>query len=130
MRATQRSIPRFFRFKGLSAMNSKPALPLLLLLLCAVLHAPAFAQNGTIHFKGRILAPVCSGTLVAQPPPANASGEQVPVFSLDHSGCENKRGGLIADIRTSAHQPPQAVRTDDARTVLDESAPVWTITYH
>jgi len=111
-------------------MNFKPAFPLILLLLYAALHAPAFAQSGTIHFKGRIIAPVCSGTLFAERSPPDAAAGQAPVFSMDNTGCENNSGGLVADIRAARHEAPQAMHTGDARSVQNNPDPVWTITYH
>jgi len=110
-------------------MSIKPSRVLILLLLYAALHTPAFAQSGTVHFKGRIVAPVCSGTLFAEQSPNAASG-QAPVFAMDNTGCENNSGGLIADIRVARRESPQAIRTGNARTEPDNPDPVWTITYH
>jgi len=111
-------------------MNIK--LPLTALLLAVMLHAPVFAQSGTIHFRGRIVAPVCSGTLTAaavQPAVFNAKPEQI---AMDNSGCEHNIG-LIASTRLTRNNAPALpllMQTGDPGNVAGAMEPVLTITYH
>jgi len=106
-------------------MNIKASLAMTALILSAALTAPAFAQSGTITFKGRIVAPICSGTTVAGQ--ANPAAQQPPAFLMDNSGCEHNTG-LVASTRmthdVAPNQtllPPQSNGTGQA---------VLTITYH
>jgi len=109
-------------------MNIKASIALTALVLSAALSTPVFAQSGTITFKGRIVAPICSGTAVAGPAQAN----QQPAFSMDNSGCEHS-AGLVASTRMSSDVAPtqSLIRAQPNGTGQTAAAePVVTITYH
>jgi len=108
-------------------MNIKATIALTALVLSAALTAPAFAQSGTITFKGRIVAPICSGTPVAEQ--ANPAAPS-PAFSMDNSGCEHS-AGLVASTRmTNDVAPTQTLIRAQPNGTEQAAEPVLTITYH
>jgi len=109
-------------------MNIKATIALTALVLSTALTAPAFAQSGTITFKGRIVAPICSGTAVAEQ--ANPSTQQSPAFSMDNSGCENSTGMVASTRVTRDVAPTQTLIRSQPNAEQASSEPVLTITYH
>jgi len=99
-----------------------------LVILCAALHAPAFAQSGTITFKGRILAPVCSGTPIIDQSQAHLSNAPPDTFALDNTGCEHGADALVASVGLSQNDAPSPAAF--VAPEQGEAEPVWTITYH
>jgi len=100
-----------------------------LLILSASLHAPAFAQSGIVHFQGRIVAPVCSGTPVADP----STNAQPGTLSMDNTGCENSTGSLVASTKMAHNDAPALPAAFTPIRQSSEHAdaePVLTITYH
>jgi len=100
-----------------------------LLVLSAALNAPAFAQSGIIHFQGRIVAPVCSGTPVAD----QSANAQPGTLSMDNTGCENNTGTLVASTKIAHNDAPALPAAFTPIRQANEQAdaePVLTITYH
>jgi len=105
---------------------------LLLLLSAALLHSAAFAQSGTIHFVGRIVAPICSGTPSTDLTHTSASNPpSAPV--MDTTGCGTGTDALAASAYLSDQSlRPQSAWMYDHPTPAESGDvdPVWTITYH
>jgi len=104
-----------------------------LLIAGIALHLPAFAQSGVVHFQGRIVAPVCSGTPIADQSRTHTSNAQPGTLSMDNTGCENSAGALIASAHLAQNNAPTLpafISTDRHDNGQDELEPVWTITYH
>jgi len=107
-------------------MNIK--LTFALLIAVASLNTPAFAQSGTVTFKGEITSPVCSGTLITNHI-SNASPETL-ARGMDNTGCEYSTQALVASAQLSQNDAPAVFAPAAQTTEQDHVEPVWTITYH
>jgi len=109
-------------------MHIKSTVSLLSLLLYGVLSTPVLAQSGIVHFRGKIVAPVCTRVVLAD----GQSESQAP-FMTDVSECGGVSGTAIATTHVVARKQPMATTTDahTAPSGMDTYIPemIWTTTY-